>query len=102
MSCDFVGCHGTNAPRHFLQLGDRRMSEKGNKNKNIECFALARIEINVGTSFGILLNYTCVYIHTLDFSKGKTRTNSIKRMACDINTRIRTIFPSNVSKVPQE
>ena len=43
VSCDFVGCHGTNAPRHFLQLGDKRKSEKGNKNKNIECFALARI-----------------------------------------------------------
>ena len=71
VSCDFVGCHGTNAPRHFLQLGDRRKSEKGKKNKNIECFALARIKINVGTSFGILLNYTCVYIHTLDFAKGR-------------------------------
>ena len=65
-----MGCHGTNAPRHFLQLGDRRKSEKGNKNKNIECFALARIKINVGTSFGILLNYTCIYTHTLDYAKG--------------------------------
>ena len=42
---------------HFVQLGDGRKSEKGNKNKNIECFALARIKINVGTSFGILEGY---------------------------------------------
>ena len=77
VSCDFVGCHGTNAPRHFLQLGDRRKSEKGNKNKNIECFALARIKINVGTSFGILLNYTCIYTHTLDYAKGRKNSNTI-------------------------
>ena len=40
VSCDFVGCHGTNAPRHFLQLGDRRKSEKGNKNKILNVLPL--------------------------------------------------------------